>query len=176
MSTPNSAALIYPKADLSLATVLPHTQNSDGSWTPVASAPFSSVGASLLGYLDSIVLNIDQQLIEAISVDASYMNRIPTIIDSMAVVTENVRRPQSVTDGPYLPLVTQSGMAKVSFVYNGVTTHSDLYTLYGAWERCTGGIQGVGGQKAGMVVRQVDTSYTTVGGVSGVPPISIVRA
>lgn len=184
MSTPNSPALIFPKADLSACTILPYTQNADGSWTAVNSGAFASGAASLLGYLDSVVLNIEQQNLEAISVDASYMNRIPTILDATAVLTENMRRQQgagsggaSAADpGVIASVCIQYGMVKLSWAYNKGTVHNDIYTMYGLWRRYTAGVQGIGIQKAGFMIELLDTSYTTVGGVSGVAPISVVRS
>lgn len=184
MSTPNNPALLFPKGDLSLATLLAYTQGTDGSWTAVSSGAFASGAISLLNYLDSIALTIDQNLMEAISVDASYMNRIPTILDAAVVVTENMRRQQgagalgaSAADpGVITAVCTQYGLVKLSWAWNKSTNHNDIYTFYGAWERFSSGVQGIGGQKAGMALRLVDTSYTTVGAVTGIAPISIVRS
>lgn len=180
MATPNSPLLVFPKAHLSLATLLPYTQGTDGSWSEATAAPFNLGPLSLLGYLDSIILNIEQQNLEAISVDSIYMHRIPAILDANAVVTENYRyqvgaSPTSADPGLVIAQCTQYGMCRLQWAYNKVVAHQDLYTLYGLWRRFTPGVQGIGIQKAGFMLEAIDTSYTTVSGVAGTPPFAVTR-
>ena len=128
--------------------------------------------------------------LEAISVDAGYNNRIPTILDASAVVTENYRYQVGAGAGGVAPagmglpadsgvvagLCVQYGHVQLQWAYNKYTTHNDIYTLYGVWRRYSPGVQGLGIQKPGFMIELADTSITTVSGVAGIKPITVVRS
>ena len=165
-------ALIYPRADLSLAALQPFTIGATGALTMISTAPWNGTGgASMLGYIDSISLEISQQLLEAISVDAAFMNRLATIIDGGFTVIENMKRSSATTDGPYGPLIAAYPGAVLTFAYQGIGSHVDKYTIYGLWENIRTGVQGIGAQKVATSFRLFDTSYLA----SGVNPITVAR-
>ena len=177
MSTPNNPNMIIPRTDLSLCSILAYTENADGSWTAASSGVFGSGAVSLLGYIGGLALSIDPDLIQAVSVDAAYMNRVQGVLDASATLIEKVRRASSTSSGPYLSQIVGGYSAiKLTWAYNTVTAHNDIWTLYGRWSRFTGGIEGMGSQNYGITIALTDTSYTTVSGVTGIPPLSVTRS
>lgn len=165
--------LIYPKVDLSAVALQPFNfSGTNGQMVMISTAPWNGIGgASLSGYIDSVAFNISQQLIEAISVDAGYMNRLATIIDAQFTIIENAKRSSATTDGPYGPLITQYAGACLTFQYAGISSHTDKYTIYGLWDNLGHGVQGIGSQKVATSFKLLDTSYAA----SGVNPITIAR-
>jgi hypothetical protein len=178
MATPNVPNLIYPLADLEILNVLPYTENADGSWTAVSTGLWSSGAASFLGYIDSFMFNLDQNLIDAMSADSGYANRLATYLDGSFTVFENTRRGTSASTGSIIDKIINAGPnGKVSWAYTKVAADNPVATMYGKWRRITlPGAQGQGKQLSGLVLDMVDTSYTTIAGVVGIAPFSITYA
>lgn len=166
-----SPILTVPKADLSLCTLQAFTVAAlTGVWTAVGSP------INLLGYLDSVMAEGEQALIEAMSTESAFMNRVPGPTDASITIIENVKRVTASTflagSGPvFAPMVQNYTYCQILFGYNTGNSHFDTVSLYGAWRRYTGGLQGSGGQKSGITIDQVDVSYAG----SGLVPFSIVR-